>query len=392
VFILGEKMEDMLMVYDRDYWLETMIKIANPVLTSLSKRELKSRIFSMENNKRERYMPLEMFSRTLCGMAPWLSLDENEIINEEERKLKKKFLELAQQSLDAATNPESSNYMNFSKGDQPLVDTAFLAQAIVRAPKELFFSLGNPIQSNLIKALKESRKIKPYYNNWVLFPAMIEAALYLMGETYDPVRIDYALKQLEQWYKGDGIYGDGPFFQCDYYNSFVIHPMLIDILEIVGKEYEDWNEMKKWEYKRAGRYSEILERMISPEGTFPPIGRSLTYRFGVFHALSHLALHHNLPQKLIPAQVRCALTSVIKNIIEKPGVFDEEGWLTVGFTGYQPSLGEAYISKGSVYLCMCVFLPLGLPPTDSFWSGTPKKWSSLKIWSGEDFERDVSLK
>ena len=264
-------------------------------------------------------------------------------------------MELAQQSLDAATNPESSNYMNFSKGDQPLVDTAFLAQAIVRAPKELFFSLGNPIQSNLIKALKESRKIKPYYNNWVLFPAMIEAALYLMGETYDPVRIDYALKQLEQWYKGDGIYGDGPFFQCDYYNSFVIHPMLIDILEIVGKEYEDWNEMKKWEYKRAGRYSEILERMISPEGTFPPIGRSLTYRFGVFHALSHLALHHNLPQKLIPAQVRCALTSVIKNIIEKPGVFDEEGWLTVGFTGYQPSLGEAYISKGSVYLCMCVF-------------------------------------
>ena len=87
-------MEDMLMVYDRDYWLETMIKIANPVLTSLSKRELKSRIFSMENNKRERYMPLEMFSRTLCGMAPWLSLDENEIINEEERKLKRNFWNL----------------------------------------------------------------------------------------------------------------------------------------------------------------------------------------------------------------------------------------------------------------------------------------------------------
>lgn len=378
------------MVYDRNYWLKTMIKIGEPVLTSLSKRELKSRISFMENNKRKQYMPLEMFARTLCGMAPWFSLDSSEV-KEEEKQLKEKFLKLAQQSLDAATNPKSSDYMNFAQGDQPLVDTAFLAQAIVRAPKELFFTLENSVRNNLITALKESRKIKPYYNNWVLFPAMIETALYLIGENYDPVRIDYALNQLEQWYKGDGVYGDGPFFQCDYYNSFVIHPMLVDILKIVGKEYEDWNEMKKKEYKRVTRYAEILERIISPEGTFPPLGRSLTYRFGVFHLLSEAVLYHNLPQKLIPAQVRCALTAVIKNIVEKPGIFDEEGWLTVGFTCYQPNLAEEYISKGSLYMCMCIFLPLGLSPSDLFWSGAPEKWTSQKIWFGEDLEKDVSF-
>jgi hypothetical protein len=30
------------------------------------------------------------------------------------------------------------------------------------------------------------------------------------------------LRQHEQWYRGDGIYGDGPEFDWDYYNSFVM--------------------------------------------------------------------------------------------------------------------------------------------------------------------------
>jgi hypothetical protein len=32
----------------------------------------------------------------------------------------------------------------------------------------------------------------------------------------------------ETWYKGDGFYGDGPDFHWDYYNSFVIQPMLLE--------------------------------------------------------------------------------------------------------------------------------------------------------------------
>ena len=49
------------------------------------------------------------------------------------------------------------------------------------------------------------------------------------------MRVDYALRQHDQWYKGDGAYGDGPTFHWDYYNSFVIHPMLLDVLDVVRR-------------------------------------------------------------------------------------------------------------------------------------------------------------
>jgi hypothetical protein len=37
--------------------------------------------------------------------------------------------------------------------------------------------------------------------------------------------------------------------------------------------------------ERAKRYAAVQERMIGPDGTFPPIGRSLAYRCGAFHLL-----------------------------------------------------------------------------------------------------------
>src|SRR5690606_9293708 len=112
--------------------------------------------------------------------------------------------------MDTATNPSSLDYMNFSKGHQPIVDTAFLAHAIVRAPDELFHKLEPEVKNNVVQALKATRSRKPFFSNWLLFSAMIETALFLVGEEdWDPMRIDFALKQHEQWYVGDGMYSDG---------------------------------------------------------------------------------------------------------------------------------------------------------------------------------------
>lgn len=59
--------------------------------------------------------------------------------------------------------------------------------------------------------------------------------------------------------------------------------------------------------RRAQRHARSLERLISPEGTYPPIGRSLSFRCGIFHTLTHLALLGELPPDLPPSQVRVAL-------------------------------------------------------------------------------------
>ncbi|WP_426452140.1 DUF2264 domain-containing protein [Paenibacillus sp. S-38] len=106
--------------------------------------------------------------------------------------------------------------------------------------------------------------------------------------------------------------------------------------------------------------------MISPEGAFPAVGRSITYRFGAFQHLAQMALQHRLPEHMEPAQVRCVLTRVIRRIMEASDNFDDNGWLKIGFCGHQPELGEAYISTGSLYLCSIVFIPLGLPEADPF--------------------------
>ncbi|MDM5200998.1 DUF2264 domain-containing protein [Fictibacillus enclensis] len=372
-------------------WLDTMLTLAKPPLEALAQRELKAnmKVEMKEGADRESYVHLETLARLLVGMAPWL---EGKSEGSEER-IRKHYCELAREAIDAGTDPASPDYMNFSQGFQPIVDTAFLAQAILRARTELWEKLDGRVKRNVVIALKATRSRKPVFSNWLLFSAMIEAALHKMGESdWDQMRIDYAIKQMEQWYAGDGVYSDGPHFRFDYYNSFVIQPMLLEILEAVGFHYDDWQERVEAIKGRSRRYAEILERLISPEGTFPPVGRSLAYRCGVFHTLAQHAWREDLPESMSPAQVRCGLTAVLKKCFHATGTYTDNGWLTVGFCGHQPGIGEGYITNGSAYLCSLIFLPLGLPESVSFWRDEDESWTSKKAWCGLDFPMDHALK
>jgi hypothetical protein len=377
---------------DRKYWVDTLTKIADPVLVSLSAGELHKKM-PVEckpgtEADRRKYSHLEAFGRLMTGMAPWLALAKDDTV---EGKLREKYTKLARQSLKMAVDPGSPDFMNFSDGSQPLVDSAFLAHAILRAPGILWHQLDQQTQQHLVAAMKSSRVIVPGNNNWLLFAAMVEAFLFFAGEQPDMTRVEPAISRHLEWYKGDGWYGDGPEFHWDYYNSFVIHPMLLDVLDVFRKKESRYENIFETELKRAGRYAVIQERLVSPEGTFPVIGRSVAYRFGAFHLLGQLALQHRLPGELAPEQVRSALSAVIKRMIEAPGTFDENGWLKIGFCGHQPGAGESYISTGSLYLCTAGLLPLGLPPSDPFWTGQAADWTSRKIWKGKDFESDHAL-
>lgn len=376
---------------DREYWIASLVKIAQPVLEALAEKRLKLSmpIGSTAREERRDFSHLEALGRTLTGIAPWL---ESAQLEAEEERLRIKFAVLARKAIDAATDPDSPDFVNFNLGYQPIVDAAFLAHAILRAPNELWHKLDSRIKTNVIRGLKATRSRKPFFNNWLLFAAMIETFFYTVGEEWDRMRVDYALNQHEQWYLGDGIYGDGPEFHWDYYNSFVIQPMLVDILRRVGPEYPQWDALQPVVLKRAARYAEILERLIAPDGTFPAIGRSIVYRFGVFHHLAQMTLEDNLPSAITPAQVRSALTAVMHRMMDAPGMFDDHGWLKIGFYGWQDDLGEQYISTGSLYLCTTIFLPLGLSPEDEFWKSEPQDWTSKKIWSGENLSCDHALK
>jgi hypothetical protein len=379
-------------VEDRVYWLDVLRRLAEPVLTPLSRHQLKAQmpIESAQGLQadRSRYSHLEALGRLLAGIAPWLELGGG---TDEEGQYRHHLSDLAREAIAAATDPNSPDLLNFTEGAQPLVDAAFLAQAMLRAPRELWEKLDSPNRQHLLAALRATRSIKPYFNNWLLFSATIEAAFCQIGTDWDALRIDYALRQHDQWYKGDGAYGDGPQFHWGYYNSFVIYPMMLDILRTVPANKFDWEPLYRKIQKRSQRYAVILERMISPEGTYPAVGRSLAYRFGAFQVLAQLALFEQLPEQLNPAQVRSALTAVIRRMMEAPGTFDSRGWLTIGLCGHQPSLGETYISTGSLYLCSAGLLPLGLPPHNEFWEAPPELWTACKIWGGQDLAADHAL-
>ena len=169
--------------------------------------------------------------------------------------------------------------------------------------------------------------------------------------------------------------------------------MLLEVLHTLQTLKPDSTIQKTYALvlKRAQRYGSVQESLISPEGTYPPLGRSLAYRFGAFQLLSKLALMKGLPSNLSPQQVRAALYTVIKKQIEAPGTFDKKGWLTIGFSGHQPKIGEGYISTGSLYLCTQGFLILGLPATDPFWNGPDQEWTSRKIWKGVDMSVEHSI-
>jgi hypothetical protein len=122
------------------------------------------------------------------------------------------------------------------------------------------------------------------------------------------------------------------------------------------------------------------------------VGRSLAYRFGVFQHLAQAALQDRLPPEVRPAQVRDALTSVLARSLSAEETFTRNGWLNVGVAGHQPGLGEPYISRGSLYLCTTVFLPLGLPASDPFWSDPPADWTAKRVWNGSDLPTDHSLR
>jgi len=261
----------------------------------------------------------------------------------------------------------------------------------LRAPGELWTKLDAATKDNLVQALAKTRKLQPGFNNWLLFSAMIEACFCKYGQPWDTVRIDYALRQVQEWYKGDGAYGDGPEFHWDYLNSFVIHPMLLSILDAVQTITDRWAFLRKAVEERARRYAAIQERLISPEGTLPPIGRSLAYRFGTLHHLAEMAWRRDLPEGVSPAQVRSAMTVVMTRMIDAPGTFDSKGWLTIGFAGHQPAIGESYVSTGSLYFCASAWLPLGLDAADEFWSAPAGPWTAKKAWSGVDLKADHAI-
>lgn len=379
---------------DREWWTGVLYQMAAPVLSNMSEGKLQENMLVELSptwdgrNRKVTYM--ECFGRLMAGVAPWLSLPDDDTAEGAQRK---QLRDWALKSYAQAVDPDGPDYLLWRKEGQTLVDAAYLALSFLRAYDALWLPLDEVTKQRYIEEFTQLRRVDPPYTNWLLFSSTVECFLRKAGAQNDTYRIVSALRKVDEWYAGDGWYSDGPSFAFDYYSSFVLHPMYVECLEVFtnGGKNKIWNAPGctfQRAQKRMQRFGMILERFISPEGTFPVFGRSITYRTGTMQPLALLAWRQWLPEELPNGQVRAALTAVIKRMFGDGRNFNEKGYLTLGFNGSQPNISDWYTNNGSLYLASLAFLPLGLPADHPFWTDAPQDWTSKKAWSGEDFPKD----
>ena len=378
---------------DREYWCSLAYKMAQPVLENMSKGELQKNM-QLEvspswdgRNKKVAYM--ECFGRLMAGISPWLALpDDGSQEGIERRKLRGWALD----SYKNAVDPNSPDCLLWEGEGQVMVDAAYIAESFLRAYNALWVPLDSTTKQRYLECFRKVRRIDPPYTNWLLFSSTIESFMAKAGGQYDTFRINMACRKMEEWYVGDGWYSDGPHFAFDYYSSYVFHPMYLETLQamIDARANTRIDYQKYWnrELRRCQKFAVVLERFISPEGTFPVIGRSTPYRLAALQPLALMAWYKKLPENLSNGQVRAALTQVMHRMFDTQNNFNNGGYLTIGFCGSQPGTADWYTDNGSLYMTSLCFMPLGLPANDAFWTDAPQPWTQVKAWGGKPFPKD----
>lgn len=378
---------------DRSYWAGLAYDMAYPVLSNMAEGKLRQNMLVEVSpawdgrDKGVTYM--ETFGRLMAGIAPWLALPDD---GTDEGSKRAALREMALKSYAHAVNPDSPDYLGWRGHGQALVDAAYIAESFLRGYDALWLPLDSVTKQRYVDEFTQLRRVDPPYTNWVLFSSTIESFLAKAGAPCDEYRINSAIRKVEEWYTGDGWYADGPSFAFDYYSSYVFHPMYLETLATMrdtgrytrihyGKYYEKALE-------RARKFSIVLERLVSPEGTFPVVGRSIPYRMAALQPLALMAWYGTLPAGLADGQVRNALTSVMHTMFDGKENFNSDGFLTIGFAGRQPNIADWYTNNGSLYMTSLAFLPLGLPANHPFWTDAPLPTTNQKAWGGLPFPKD----
>lgn len=375
---------------DRQVWADLCYKISQPVLENMSKGNFQ-KDFPLElsptwDGRDTKVAYLETFARLMAGISPWLALPDD---GTPEGKQRKQLHEWAIQAYKNAVDPNSPDKITWlTNTSQPLCDASYLVESFMRAPEATWGQLDEVTKKRYIEGLKSLRTIRPAYNNWLLFRAMVEVFFMSIGEDVDEYALSVGLQKMSEWYLSDGWYSDGPEYAMDYYNSYVMHPMMVEVVEMCKKHKFSTPISLDLAVKRMNRFNTILERFISPEGTYPAVGRSVIYRMGAFQTLAMSAWKYGLPKDLTNGSVRSALTCVMKRMFAVDGNFDDKGYLRLGFAGHQPNLANYYSNNGSLYMTSLVFMPLGLPANHPFWTAPAEPWTSQKAWSGQEFPED----
>ena len=380
---------------DRQYWCGEAYRMARPILENMAQGKLQEKMqteFSPSfDNRNRKVVYMEAFGRLMAGIAPWLALPDDDT---DEGRQRRQLRQWALQAYANAVDPDSPDYLCWGIAGQNLVDAAYIAESFTRAYDALWMPLDEVTKQRYITEFKRLRSIEPPYTNWLLFSSLIESFIAKAAglSECDDFRVTMAIRKMEEWYVGDGWFSDGPVFAFNYYSCYVFHPMYLETLQNmmdagVNTRIEYPKHYQR-QLKRTQKMAVILERFVSPEGTFPVVGRSIVYRMAALQPLAMMAWQQQLPKELTNGQVRNALTLVMHRMYDHYQNYNEGGYLTIGFCGHQPDVADWYTNNGSLYMTSLSLMPLGLPATHDFWVCPSEPTTQQKAWGGQPFPKD----
>lgn len=147
---------------DRELWAGILYQMAAPVLSNMSEGKLQENMLVELSptwdgrDKRVTYM--ECFGRLMAGLAPWLSLPDDDTA---EGKQRKQLREWALKSYAQSVDPESKDYLLWRKEGQPLVDAAYIAESFLRGYDALWVPLDDLTKQRYIAEFQQLRRVDP---------------------------------------------------------------------------------------------------------------------------------------------------------------------------------------------------------------------------------------
>lgn len=183
---------------DRAYWVGLAYNMAEPVLKNMARGNLKKNMqveVSPNWDGRDKGVTyMETFGRLMAGIAPWLSLPDDDT---DEGMKRKQLREWALSSYANAVDPESPDYLLWRGHGQALVDAAYVAESFLRAYDALWLPLDEVTKRRYVEEFSQLRRVDPPYTNWLLFSSVIESFLAKAGAECDEYRVNSAIRKVE---------------------------------------------------------------------------------------------------------------------------------------------------------------------------------------------------
>lgn len=258
-------------------------------------------------------------------------------------------------TLARALDPDDAWYVGEGAG-QRCVESAAVGWGLALAPEKLWDPLGPAAKDDVAAWLAKAYTAEVADTNWHYFPVFAGHGLDRIGARRDRAIADAHLARLGEFPLDGSVFEDGPGGRVDYYNPFAFHTYALLHYRLGGDDRF---------VEAAVRFARRFGSWFAADGAGVPYGRSLGYRFAQGSLWGALAA---ADVEAVPwAEAAGFARRHLAWWWERP-ILDPAGRLTVGYGYPNDAVVEQYLTAGSPWWAMKLFIGLLAGAEHPFWT------------------------